>query len=95
MVENMSGFICPGCDTRHYIIGSGGAESQSIDMKIPVLGKIPIHIPIRINGDSGQTAANLQEGSSQPWFESLARTLVRQLATAAAAEPPQPQLPIL
>ena len=95
MVENMSGFICPDCDTRHDIFGSGGAESQATDMKIPVLGKIPIHIPIRINGDSGQTAANLQEESSQPWFESLARTLVRQLATAAAAEPPQPQLPIL
>ncbi|HIA18139.1 MAG TPA: MRP family ATP-binding protein [Planctomycetaceae bacterium] len=95
MVENMSGFVCPNCETEHDIFGIGGAEAQAREMKIPLLAKIPIHIPIRRHGDEGQTANNLQETSCQPWFESLARTLVQQLATASAATPPQPQLPIL
>ena len=95
MVENMSGFVCPDCDARHDIFGSGGAEAQADSMKIPLLAKIPIHIPIRTHGDSGETVANLQEETCQPWFEELARNLVQHLATTAAAEPPQPQLPIL
>ena len=95
MVENMSGFICPECDCQHDIFGSGGAESQAETMNVPLLGKIPIHIPIRTHGDSGQTVANLQEETCQPWFEAMARNLVQNLADSAAAEPPQPQLPIL
>jgi ATP-binding protein involved in chromosome partitioning len=95
MVENMSGFICPECNCQHDIFGSGGAESQADTMNVPLLGKIPIHIPIRTHGDSGQTVANLQEETCQPWFEAMARNLVQHLADSAAAEPPQPQLPVL
>ena len=95
MVENMSGFMCPSCNTQHDIFGSGGAESQAEKMNIPLLAKIPIHIPIRMHGDGGQTANNLEEASSQPWFEQLAGKLVQQLADTAASEPPQPQLPVL
>ena len=95
MVENMSGFICPDCNSQHDIFGSGGAEAQANTMKIPLLAKIPIHIPIRTHGDSGKTVSNLQEETCQVWFEELARNLVQHLATTAAAEPPQPQLPIL
>lgn len=95
MVENMSGFMCPNCETEHDIFGTGGAEAQADEMKIPLLAKIPIHVPIRQHGDDGQTASNLQETACQEWFSSMAHKLVQQLATSAAAAPPQPELPIL
>ena len=29
VIENMSHFICPSCDEKHYIFGDGGAKKIS------------------------------------------------------------------
>eukprot|EP01028_Stygiella_incarcerata_P012914 TRINITY_DN806_c0_g1_i2.p1 TRINITY_DN806_c0_g1~~TRINITY_DN806_c0_g1_i2.p1 ORF type:complete len:345 (+),score=79.60 TRINITY_DN806_c0_g1_i2:60-1094(+) len=44
LVENMSGFICPHCSTRHDIFPSthGGADELAKEMDTEVLGKIPL-----------------------------------------------------
>ena len=44
VIENMSGFVCPKCQTETQIFPptTGGAEKMCQDMNIPFLGKIPL-----------------------------------------------------
>ena len=42
MIENMSFFLCPHCNTRHDIFGSGGAKRRAEELGVPFLGEVPI-----------------------------------------------------
>jgi len=44
VVENMSGFVCPKCQTKTEIFAptTGGAEKMAADMQVPFLGRVPI-----------------------------------------------------
>jgi ATP-binding protein involved in chromosome partitioning len=95
MVENMSGFVCPDCDKRYDIFGSGGARRCAEELNVPVLGEVPIHIQIRENGDDGRTEANFEDTITAPYFEQIAHNLSSQLAATAAAARPQSSLPVL
>lgn len=53
VIENMSYFICPNCNTKHEIFGSGGGEKLSNKFSVPLLGKIPIELKTREGGDIG------------------------------------------
>jgi ATP-binding protein involved in chromosome partitioning len=53
VVENMSYFVCPKCDERHEIFGKGGGEELSKDLKIALLGEVPIDMRVRSGGDEG------------------------------------------
>jgi ATP-binding protein involved in chromosome partitioning len=53
LVENMSHFICPACQTESDIFGKGGGEALATEMGVPFLGRVPIYEPIRIGGDTG------------------------------------------
>ncbi|MEM8810783.1 MAG: Mrp/NBP35 family ATP-binding protein, partial [Cyanobacteria bacterium P01_G01_bin.38] len=54
IVENMSYFIPPDLPDRQYdIFGSGGGEKASKELKVPLLGCIPLEMPVRVGGDSG------------------------------------------
>ena len=53
IIENMSYFICPGCEKESDIFGTGGGEKMAASMGIPFLGRIPLYQPIREGGDSG------------------------------------------
>ena len=54
VVENMSYFICPHCDQRHFIFGEGGAERLSAELGVPVLGQIPFFPGVLQGGDRGE-----------------------------------------
>jgi ATP-binding protein involved in chromosome partitioning len=54
VIENMSHFICPNCDEKHYIFGSGGAKKISEQFKIPFLGEIPLNYGIMSGSDLGK-----------------------------------------
>lgn len=54
IIENMSGFICPHCDEPIDIFGSGGGEALAKEMKIPLLGSIPLDPAVRGAGDEGR-----------------------------------------
>lgn len=47
MIENMSYFICDGCDKKHYIFDQDGAKKATKKLDIPFLGEIPIELKIR------------------------------------------------
>lgn len=53
IVENMSGFICPHCNERTEIFGSGGGERMAKEMDVQFLGSIPIEPNVVKSGDSG------------------------------------------
>jgi ATP-binding protein involved in chromosome partitioning len=53
VVENMSYFICPGCQTESDIFGTGGGETMAEKLGVPFLGRVPLYQPIREGGDSG------------------------------------------
>jgi ATP-binding protein involved in chromosome partitioning len=95
VVENMSYFLCHDNGKRYDIFGSGGARLKAEELSVPFLGEVPIQIPIRERGDAGQTAGNLGDIESSPYFERIAYNLVRNLAAERAAEPPLPTLSIL
>jgi ATP-binding protein involved in chromosome partitioning len=53
VIENMSYFVCPGCQKESDIFGTGGGEKMAEDLSVPFLGRIPLYQPIREGGDSG------------------------------------------
>ncbi len=57
LIENMSHFVCDGCDKRHDIFASGGAKNAAASLGIKVLGEIPLITSIRTASDEGKPAA--------------------------------------
>jgi len=53
LVENMSYFICDGCNKEHDIFSRGGARQAAERFQIPFLGEIPITPALRKGGDEG------------------------------------------
>ena len=54
VIENMSGFICPKCQTESDIFGSGTCEDLAKEYGTQVLANIPIEPAIRESGDTGK-----------------------------------------
>jgi ATP-binding protein involved in chromosome partitioning len=51
----MSYFIPPDMPDRKYdIFGSEGGQKLASELQIPLLGCIPLEIPVRVGGDAGQ-----------------------------------------
>jgi len=53
IIENMSGFICPECDTESDIFGMGTTEPVAKEYDTNVIARIPIEPAIRVGGDTG------------------------------------------
>lgn len=53
IVENMSYYLCPHCDSKEYIFGQGGARRAAEQLDVPFLGEIPLDLPIRTQADAG------------------------------------------
>ena len=54
IIENMSGFICPNCNTESDIFDKGTCEELAKEYNTQVLGSLPIEPAIRKGGDSGK-----------------------------------------
>lgn len=53
LIENMSYFLCPSDGKRYDIFGSDGGKKEAERLKVRLLAQVPIEIPIRESGDSG------------------------------------------
>jgi len=54
IVENMSYFIPPDAPEKKYdIFGSGGGAKTAQELGVPLLGAIPLEMPVREGGDAG------------------------------------------
>jgi Mrp family chromosome partitioning ATPase len=52
VVENMSGFVCPTCNTRHELFGKVHADAARIG-EAPLLARLPITPELAAMGDAG------------------------------------------
>lgn len=53
IIENMSGFVCPACNTLTHILPAGGGRQIADSMHIPFLGALPLDPQIATSGDEG------------------------------------------
>jgi ATP-binding protein involved in chromosome partitioning len=53
VVENMSGFVCPGCGEKIEIFKSGGGQKMAQEMGVEFLGSIPIDPTVGSDSDKG------------------------------------------
>ena len=95
LIENMSSFICPDCSKSYDIFGKGGAKEYAKEDGIPFLGEIPLNISLRQRGDQGKMQDNFDDATVGPFLDSMAKELVKTLASNAAANPKVPQLPVI
>ena len=75
IIENMSGFICPSCDTESDIFGMGTTAPVAKEYDTELIARIPIEPAIRIGGDTGmpvtyhkadsETAKRYQEAANK------------------------------
>jgi len=85
VVENMSHFICPKCDERHYIFGDGGAKKISERFNIPFLGEIPLNSGIMSGSDLGKPIMTTSADSpSADAFRTTAKNIAAQCSIIAA-----------
>jgi ATP-binding protein involved in chromosome partitioning len=52
VVENMSGFTTPSGE-RFQIFGEGGGQELADELDVPLLGKVPLTMPLREQADAG------------------------------------------
>jgi ATP-binding protein involved in chromosome partitioning len=52
VIENMSGFTTPSGE-RFAIFGEGGGKDLADELDVPLLGKVPLTMPLRAQADSG------------------------------------------
>jgi ATP-binding protein involved in chromosome partitioning len=94
VVENMSYFVCDGCDKRHEIFTHGGAKHAAQNLGLPFLGEIPIEIGVRQGSDEGKPIALNDEGKAAAAFKELAYEVASRLAVAALNESKGPSISV-
>ncbi len=52
VIENMAGFVTPGGE-RFQIFGEGGGQELADELDVPMLGKVPLTMPLRLQADAG------------------------------------------
>jgi ATP-binding protein involved in chromosome partitioning len=86
VIENMSYFICPGCDERHDIFGTGGGERIAGQFGVPFLGKVPLQQRVREGGDQGRpVVVTYPESAEAAAFRGVAGEIARQVSILAVA----------
>ena len=90
IIENMSGFTTPSGE-RFQIFGEGGGQELADELDVPLLGKVPLTMPLREHADSGVPL--VIEDPDDPASQAI-RHAARGLI-AMAAPPPPPALPTL
>jgi len=53
VVENMAGFVTPAGE-RFPIFGEGGGQALADELDVPLLGKVPLTMPLREQADAGE-----------------------------------------
>jgi ATP-binding protein involved in chromosome partitioning len=88
MIENMSGFCCPGCNQVTSIFGHGGARKEAEKIGVPFLGEIPLDMQIRKTSDDGRPIVAVEpESVHARLYIDIARQVWSALCSGQAAKP--------
>jgi ATP-binding protein involved in chromosome partitioning len=87
VIENMAGFVTPQGE-RFAIFGEGGGQALADELDVPLLGRVPLTMPLRAASDAGTplVVENPDDPASQA-IRHAARGLI------ALAPPPRPSAP--
>ena len=85
IVENMSYFIPPDMPDRTYdIFGSEGGQKAAVELGVPLLGCVPLEIPVREGGDVGvPIVVSHPESASAKAFVTIAQAVAAKVSIAA------------
>jgi ATP-binding protein involved in chromosome partitioning len=88
MIENMSGFCCPGCNQVTSIFGYGGARKEAEKLGVPFLGEIPLDMEIRKTSDDGRPIVAIEpESAHARLYIGIARQVWSALSSGHAGKP--------
>ena len=88
IIENMSYFVCPGCQHEADIFGHGGGERMAAELGVPFIGRIPIYQPIREGSDSGVPLVISEPDSpASRGFMAAAERMAAQISIASYNRP--------
>jgi ATP-binding protein involved in chromosome partitioning len=81
LVENMSGFECPTCHTVSPIFRSGPLDELSKELRIPVVGRIPLDSVLVTEGDEGHpVVVSRPDSKAAKAYIDLAHNMVAELS---------------
>lgn len=64
VIENMSTLVCDACAHESALFGEGGGARVAERLGVPLLGQVPLDVPLREAGDSGVPAVVSAPGSA-------------------------------
>ncbi len=81
VVENMSTHICSSCGHEEAVFGTAGGENLAQEYDIPLLGRLPLELAVRIGADTGTpTVVADPESSAAQRLRDAALRVVGELA---------------
>ncbi len=77
MIENMSTHVCSNCGHEEHVFGHGGVAAEAEKLGVPLLAEVPLHLNIRLAGDSGTPiAVTAPDAPEANVFRTLAKSLI-------------------
>lgn len=81
IVENMSLHTCSNCGHTEAVFGSGGGESMAQEHGVPLLGRLPLSLDIRLHADSGRPSVVADpDGVASKHYRDIARRVAVRVA---------------
>ena len=88
IVENMSYYICPHCDSRDYIFGEGGGKRAATELGIPFFGEVPLDVAIRKQADIGSPiVVAMPDAPSSKVLREIAQKVAQQVSIRSFEAP--------
>ncbi len=95
IIENMAYFTPEELpNNKYYIFGKEGARNLAEDLKVPLLGEIPLVQSIREAGDYGRPVALQTATPLETAFETIARNIVQEVVNRNENLPPSEAIKI-
>jgi ATP-binding protein involved in chromosome partitioning len=92
VIENMSGFTTPSGE-RYAIFGEGGGTELADELDVPLLGKVPLTMPLRAQADGGVPL--VVEDPDDPASQAIRQAARGLIAMAPMELPTLPTLPVV
>jgi ATP-binding protein involved in chromosome partitioning len=87
LIENMSGFVCSKCGTRHDLFGKDGGQRTAKELGVPFLGSIPIDPQVVASGDEGHPLLlSKPDNPASQAYVAVAKNMAAQLSIANIKE---------
>ena len=86
LLENMSYYACPACNTRDDLFGHGGARATAEQASLPFLGEVPLNSALREASDRGEpVVCSHPDSAPARALRRAAQLVAGRLAVAAVA----------